>query len=66
MAQESRPPTMLIACAVLAVVLLLNTLHHPWARMAAVPVALGLGWLICSLLGYLKPSPVQDSGSAAF
>lgn len=61
----SAPPCagVLIACGVLAVVLLLNALHHPWTRMAAVPVALGLGWLTCSRLGCLKPSPVQDAAA---
>jgi xanthine permease XanP len=41
----SAPPCagVLIACAVLATVILLNTLHHPWARMAAVPVASDTG-----------------------
>jgi xanthine permease XanP len=52
-----------IACFVLALVLSMNAFHRPWSRMAAVPVSLGVGWLICLALGYTKHVPVADPGS---
>lgn len=52
-----------IACFVLLLVLLMNSFHRPWSRMAAVPVSLGAGWLICLVLGYTKHVAVAETGS---
>ncbi|HEY0790999.1 MAG TPA: nucleobase:cation symporter-2 family protein [Chthoniobacterales bacterium] len=55
-----------IAAFVLGVVLAFNGLRRPWARMAAVPVALGVGCLICYSLGYLKPVAVEAVDQASW
>jgi xanthine permease XanP len=52
-----------IACLVLAIVLVLNSFRHPWTRMAAVPISLAVGWLICLGLGYMKGASGGDQGS---
>jgi xanthine permease XanP len=40
-----------VAAAVIVIVLAMNAMHSPWARMGAVPVALLAGYGICLLLG---------------
>jgi xanthine permease len=40
-----------VAAAVIVIVLAMNAMHSPWARMGAVPVALLLGYGICFLFG---------------
>jgi xanthine permease XanP len=52
-----------IACFVLLLVLMMNSFRRPWSRMAAVPVSLGVGWLICLALGYTKHVAVAETGS---
>ena len=50
-----------IAALVVAVVFGLNTIRSPWARIGAIPIALGIGYLLCYGLGFL---PV-DTGTAS-
>ena len=52
-----------IAALVLGTVIVLNAVRSPAARIAAIPVALGGGYVICLALGYLPPAGVQ-SGAA--
>jgi xanthine permease XanP len=50
-----------IAALVVAVVFGLNTIRAPWARIGAIPIALGIGYLLCYGLGFL---PV-DTGTTS-
>jgi NCS2 family nucleobase:cation symporter-2/xanthine permease XanP len=48
-----------VAGLVVTIVFGLNTLRSPWARIGAIPIALGIGYLLCFGLGVL---PVDTSG----
>lgn len=55
-----------IAGLVLAIVVALNAVRSPAARIAAIPAALGGGCLACLALGYLPPASVDPAASFSF
>ncbi len=46
-----------VAGIVIVAVIALHVLQRPWARISAVAIGLGLGYLICAVTGHLQPSP---------
>lgn len=55
-----------LAALVLATVVALNALRSPAARIAAIPAALGGGYLACLALGYLPPEGVTSRAAFTF
>lgn len=64
----SAPPWagLAIAGLVLATVVALNAVRSPTARIAAIPAALGGGYLVCLALGYLPPAAVTAQAAFSF
>ena len=54
-----------VAAAVMVIVLAMNAMHSPWARMGAVPVALLAGYGICLILGSGSAGPSRPAAGTA-
>jgi len=52
-----------VAALVVIVVFGLNAIRSPWARIGAIPIALGIGYLLCCGLGFL-PTDTGATGLA--
>ena len=49
---------------VLLLVLALNALNLPWSRVGAIPIALGIGYLVCLAIGAIPNQPQTASSLA--
>ncbi len=54
-----------VATLTAGIVILLNALEKPLARVGAIPLALGLGFGVCWAAGWLPPAPVAGGAALA-